>query len=396
MADFTTRIEIAAGPVNENGLVMDPDIAVGAAGTVYVVYADLKENKDVWLRKLGGQPLALSGEAVNVSNTPKFSVQPEVAVSGERVCIAWQEGDFGELEIMVACADDDGKTFGAGVNVSKSPSVDSGVIVLGDGRWDGNMDMAMDKNKNVYVVWADERDLKFSKSSDGKAFSEPVNLPQGTPDVRYPHIKVGPDNAVYIAYNEPSEQASDVLILKSTDGGNSFSKEPVFATNNRGFSDAAEVAIDDKNTLFVVNDDTSINTDNADINFSVSTDGGATFQDKGSIAKDAAFPSIATDGKNLFVAFWDILNPRALPAVGFVYSIDGGQNFTRKDIPNTTGNYSFLHLEEDFNIPNGTFNISDAEVAASAAQADKNGTAFVVWAQVEGRQGKIFVTTFTP
>ncbi|MBI3460185.1 exo-alpha-sialidase, partial [Candidatus Acetothermia bacterium] len=167
MANFTTPIEIASGPVSERGLVLDPGIAVDTDGTVYVVYADLKDNKDVWLRTLSGTPLA-AGAPVNVSNTPKISIQPEVAVSGGRVCVAWQEGDPGSLEISVACSDDGGKTFGAGVNVSKSPSVDSGVITLGDGVWDGNLDIAMDKNKNIYVVWADDRDLRFSKSSDGK------------------------------------------------------------------------------------------------------------------------------------------------------------------------------------------------------------------------------------
>lgn len=387
MTNFTAPIEIASGPVSERGLVLDPGIAVDTDGTVYVVYADLKDNKDVWLRTLRGTPLA-AGAPVNVSNTPKISIQPEVAVSGGRVCVAWQEGDPGSLEISVACSDDGGKTFGAGINVSKSPSVDSGVITLSDGVWDGNLDIAMDKNKNIYVVWADDRDLRFSKSSDGKTFSDPITLPQGSSDVRYPHAEVGPDSALYISYNEPGEQASDILVLKSTDGGNTFSKDPVFATTNRGFSDASEMALDANNTLYVVNDDTTNNPDNADINFSVSADRGATFQDKGSIAKDGAFPSIATDGKNLFVAFWDIVSNKVTPT-GFVYSTDGGKTFTRKDIPNSGDAYGFLELDTGINI-------SDAEVAASPAQGGKSGTAYIVWARAAGRDGKILLTTFTP
>lgn len=394
--DFTAPLEVASGPLSDTGLILNPDIAVDADGAVYVSYADLKEDKDIWVRKLGGTPLAASGAAVNVSVSKAFSLQPEIAASGGRVCVAWQDGEFGSFEILVSCSDDGGKTFGAGVNVSKSKDVDSGTIILGDGHWDGNHDIAIDKNKNIYVVWADDRDLKFSKSADGKIFSDSVNLPQGTPDVRYPHIKVGGDNAIYIAYNEPSEQASDVLLLKSTDGGTTFSKEPVFATSNRGFSDAAEIAIDAKGVLYIVNDDTTTNPNNADINFSVSTDGGARFEDRSAIAKDGAFPSIATDGKNLFVGFSNIADPRALPSVGFVYSTDSGKSFTRKDIPNSNDQLEFLDIAEDLEITNGTINVSDTEVAASAAQGDKNGTAYITWVQVVGRDAKLYVTTFTP
>ncbi len=396
MPDFTAPLEVASGPLSDTGLILNPDIAVDSDGSAYVSYADLKEDKDVWVRKLSGTPLAASGAAVNISNTKGFSIQPEIAAGGGRVCVAWQDGEFGSFEIFVACSDDGGKTFGAGVNVSKSKDVDSGVIILGDGRWDGNHDIALDKNKNIYVVWADDRDLKFSKSADGKTFSDPANLPQGTPDVRYPHIKVGGDNSIYIAYNEPSEQSSDVLLLKSTDGGATFSKDPVFATSNRGFSDAAEIAIDAKGAIYIVNDDTTTNPNNADINFSVSTDGGARFEDKSAIAKDGAFPSIATDGKNLFVGFSNIADPRALPTVGFVYSTDGGKSFTRKDIPNTKDQLEFLDIAEDLDITNGTINVSDTEVAASAAQGDKNGIAYITWVQIVGRDAKLFVTTFTP
>jgi hypothetical protein len=397
MPDFSPAIEIASGSIRNTDFVLNPAIAADPSdGAIYVVYADFKDRQDVWLRKVTVQTPSLKvSDPTNISNTEKLSIQPEVAAYNGRVCVAWQDGEPGMLEIFVACSNDGGATFNPGVNVSNSPDVDSGVIFLSSGPWDGNLDIAIGPDKNVYVVWADDRDLKFSKSADGKVFSEPVMLPQGTSDVRYPHIAIGNDGAIYVAYNEAGEQASDVFILRSTDGGNTFSPEPVNATNNNGFSDAAELAIDAQNVIYVVNDDTTTNPNNADINFSVSTDAGANFQDKGAIAKDGAFPSIATDGKNLFVVFWDIANPRRLP-LGFVYSTDGGAAFTRKDIPNSADNYGFVNLDEDFDIIGGGINISDPEVAATPATEGSSGVAYIVWAAVVRGQSKIFLTTFQP
>jgi hypothetical protein len=99
----------------------------------------------------------------------------------------------------------------------------------------------------------------------------------------------------------------------------------------------------------------------------VSSDGGATWKPSVVIAKDGAFPSIATDGKNLYVSFSSIVEEEQ---TGFVCSTDGGATWKRDDIPNSGPNFVFLGLRGP------GIDASETEIAA-----DAQGNVYVAWAR---------------
>src|SRR5215216_3955403 len=86
---------------------------------------------------------------------------------------------------------------------------------------------------NVYVAWARysgqaaNNVILFSRSTDGGlTFSKPERLTEGLAEEQFADIAVGPQGAVYVTYREIARRGptqNRVLIVRSTDGGQSFS-----------------------------------------------------------------------------------------------------------------------------------------------------------------------------
>lgn len=97
---------------------------------------------------------------------------------------------------------------------------------------------------NVYAVWQDERNggianIFFSKSTDrGATFSAGVRLnPDDTLYHMNPSIAVNNSGIVYIAWNyitvgESSNELWNIMLTKSTNGGNSFDAPKAITSNN--------------------------------------------------------------------------------------------------------------------------------------------------------------------
>ena len=130
---------------------------------------------------------------------------------------------------------------------------------------------------NVYAVWEESHDginrIIFAKSTDrGNTFSKPANLTSGIRiDSETPSIGAFKNN-VYVVWTDNSPGNFDIFFIKSTDGGNTFSK-PMNLSNDPGLSYLPRVATDGKNSVYVVWTDNSPG--NYNILFTRSLDGGA-------------------------------------------------------------------------------------------------------------------------
>jgi hypothetical protein len=93
---------------------------------------------------------------------------------------------------------------------------------------------------NVYIAWARYSGQAannvafFTRSTDGgRTFSKPQRLTQGRGEEQFTDMAVGPDGAIYLTYREIAHQGptqNRVRIVRSTDGGQSFSQPVTVAT----------------------------------------------------------------------------------------------------------------------------------------------------------------------
>ena len=341
---FQTPVEVAEGGIScsiEAGeilcddAVLDPWVAVDGSDNVYVAWSDRKAN-EIMLRRStdGGKTFS---DPINVSNTHDESIEPKIAIdSKNKLYVLWQENVGGtNRELFLSSSTDGGQSFSEAVNVSNDPgqsgrhSIGFGEQILND-----SFSIAFDKDDNVLIAWTDldKEALLFSRSTDGgKTFSAPVELPKGKTLPRLPAVAVDNEGNIYVTWANGGGESGDISLIKSADGGKTWS-ERLNITDNEGFSDGPDIAIDAEGNITIVFDDDTpelAGTHAAIIAFVRSTDGGKSFSAPKTISNPigGGFPAMAQDPKgNLFVSF-SAISGRRSGGVGFTFSLDKGQSF---------------------------------------------------------------------
>jgi hypothetical protein len=166
------------------------------------------------------------------------------------------------VPFMVSVIDRSGESFGSSKSMS-SLGDDSGHEGVIPDASDGICLAA--HADNVYVVYSAFKtdsgelwDVFLRKSEDGGVtWSEANRLNQNLAgSQRYPTIEVNPLNGhVYVAYVDLSGTLSgalksDVILIKSTDEGKSFTEPLIVNTSRGGDQDQVTICIDDKGAVF--------------------------------------------------------------------------------------------------------------------------------------------------
>jgi hypothetical protein len=160
--------------------------------------------------------------------------------------------------------------------------------------------------KNVYTVWSDASkgggDILFRKSSDtGNSFNSIVDLSNGKSGSATEQKIVKQGDSVYVVWSEDG----DVYFKKSINSGASFGST-INLSNDDHDSSIPQIAVVGNNVYVVwVDIDTAGGTDESQLFFKRSTDGGSSF---GSLKKlsdviETIFPRIAASGDNVYIAF---------------------------------------------------------------------------------------------
>jgi hypothetical protein len=281
-----------------------PQIAA-SENNVYVVWEDSttsdlsNNNYDIYIKKSAdwGESFAKNSnssatdtttEVLNLSNNPGFSNHPQIAAYDEKVHVAWIDNSLGNEEILLARSIDNGTTFSEAINLSNTTNTNS-----------RNLELSAFEN-NVYAVWLDEDEqgngiILFRASNDGgETFGNPIPIARSVTtnnDFTFPKVAAYGNN-VYIAWNVAEswstqgegEIITDLLYVKSSDQGNTFS--PPVKLNNNGEKVGEAQLVAYNNAVYVVWGSSPYDHVTSNLFFTKSMDNGNTFSNATEVRND--------------------------------------------------------------------------------------------------------------
>jgi hypothetical protein len=281
-----------------------PQIAA-SENNVYVVWEDStisdlsNYNYDIYIKKSAdwGESFAKNSnssatdtttEVLNLSNNPGFSNHPQIAAYDEKVHVAWIDDSLGNEEILLARSIDNGTTFSEAINLSNTANTNS-----------RNLELSAFDN-NVYAVWLDEDEqgngiILFTASNDGgETFSNPITIARNVTtnnDFTFPKVAAYGNN-VYIAWNiadswgtqGEGEIITDLLYVKSSDQGNTFSPRVKLNNNGEKVGEAQLAAYN--NAVYVVWGSSPYDHVTSNLFFVKSMDNGNTFSNATEVRND--------------------------------------------------------------------------------------------------------------
>src|SRR5712672_3345151 len=168
-------------------------------------------------------------------------------------------------------------------------------------------------------------------------FSAAKNVSNNTDFSMTPQAAVDAAGNINVVWEDDTANNSNILFGRSTDGGLTFSTQPL--SNTVGYSHSPRICVDSKGAINVVwVDDT---TGKPVVYFSRSIDGGASFSAPptmlSSVAAYSASPQVGVDGSGNVSVVWE--SDSSPVVVLFSYSADGGATFSAPAnlTTNTTG-----------------------------------------------------------
>ena len=211
---------------NNSGFSEHPQVAV-YGNSVYAIWADdTSGNREVLFTRSVDNGTSFDS-VKNLSNNTSDSLNQEIAVFGNNIYVAWLDQDEDRTNILLRASADGGATFGKTVNISSNANHETFPKIAAYG-------------SSVYIAWnmvdqeIDERDndgLFFVRSSDaGNTFDNIVKLNRED-DFGEPQV-AAVNNTVYVVSGGlHSAEVNGLFLIKSTDGGKSFSEPEMIDAN---------------------------------------------------------------------------------------------------------------------------------------------------------------------
>ncbi len=288
--------DIDIGDTNTGGTAASkPDPQITSDGTnVFIAWHD---NGDIRFSRStdNGQTFPSVSDIGDSTSTKDAQVHLTNSTNGD-VYVAWIDGSN---DIRFSASANSGVSFDTAnnIDIGNSPG---GVIPSA-------LDM-ISKGSNVYVVWVDAMDIRFSASANnGASFSTSSEISIGTHDgfgtVVEPSIAAFGNN-VYVVWAD----AGKIFFKKSTDSGASFSFPTTPSNGELGTIDqfagfpGPKVAVDDDGNVYVVWNDSD-----EEIQLRRSVDSGVTFAAAENISNtgspESVAPRIATSGDSVAIVW---------------------------------------------------------------------------------------------
>jgi hypothetical protein len=329
--------------------VDDPAVAIDDEGNVAVAWVE-QAQKTVLLQRYSAEGKALLERPVNVSRQPEtFSWLPRLALAPDaprKIFVLWQEiifsgGSHGG-DILFARSDDGGRSFAQPVNLSRSVGGDGKGRINRDYWHNGSLDVVAGPGGALYAAWTEyDGPLWFCRSFDGgMSFSRPARVAGGAnaAPARAPSLALGPDGALYLAWTVGDDDAADIHLAKSTDGGLTFGT-PQLVGPSKNYSDAPKLAVDNRGVVHLAYAESSGGPFSSyHVRYTRSTDSARSFQTPREISRpmpgsvvSAAFPALCVDAQGRVYVLWELYGDARQPPRGLALTVssDGGATFAQ-------------------------------------------------------------------
>jgi hypothetical protein len=193
--------------------------------------------------------------------------------------------------------------------------------------------MAIDHWGNLYVAYQNTSDndvhICLVKSTDGgESWTSPhVQIDDGQPGNHLlPELAIGQDGTIYASWSWWG--GDNILFAKSTDGGETWSRPNIrvdYAPSNYFWNDNSSIAVDEVGNIFVTWDAYNYADAYPDIFGSMSTDGGETWTNPSVRVNDGiylgqSFPAITAGGDQQAYIVWRDSRGGWDPAINGIYS----------------------------------------------------------------------------
>jgi hypothetical protein len=288
------------------------------------------------------------GNTKNLSNDDGDSTNPQVQVSSSNVYTVWEDKTKGDGDTFFRRSSDAGNNFHSIVDLSNNAAGEARGIVP---------DQKIAKiGNNVYVVWSENGDVFFKRSTDnGAHFGSTINLSNDEDNSTDPQIAAVGNN-VYVAWlNHDADDDHKILFKRSTNEGASFGSVKIlsdiieeFLVGFRNFHIAAT-----GNNVYVAwiggGEDHGQCPETDDLEFVRSTNSGSSFGSVNRIVQDEICTPGGLDleatGSNVYLVWSDRpfetacdINSRCNDIL-FVKSTDNGAHFgSISNLSNNDGN----------------------------------------------------------
>lgn len=359
--------------------VDDATVNFAGEGQVTVAWVD-QARKDIFFQRYGSDGKAQLESPTNVSKTSEvFSWLPRVAVAPDdpdKIMMLWQEivfsGGTHGGEIFFARSTDGGRSFSEPLNLSQTKA-GAGKGRLTEELWDnGSLDLAVGPGGEIYAAWTEyEGNLWFRRSTDGgQSFSKALRISgaEGDSPARGPSLAVASDGKVHLAWAVGESEEADIHFTTSEDGGKSFAQMRVVLKSDR-HSDAPEIATDSEGTVHLVYSEGN------HVRYSRWKPGAEKFSEAFSQSRRVSdrghYPEVALDQQGRVYLLWEkYVGRRVLPQeLEFTYSTDGGDSFKKAiEVPEIAGPELGFNGSQQGNFTN------KLAVSASGAIAIANST----------------------
>jgi hypothetical protein len=289
---------------NNSGFSEHPQIAV-YGNNVHAIWADdTSGNREVLFTRSVDNGASFDS-IKNLSNNTSDSLNEEMAVFGDNVYVIWLDQDEGSTNVLLRASADGGATFGRTVNISSNANDQTFPKIAAYG-------------SNVYIAWnmvgekVGERDndgLFFVRSSDGgNTFNNIMKLNLDN-NFGEPQVAAAVNGTVYVVSGGlPSKEVKDLFLIKSTDGGKSFS-EPEMIDANGIFVNPlnVELVASDPHISYVAAD-ISVSGNGEILLLEMTGNNSTRVLNLSNNAQVSECPSIAIAGDNIYVV-WEDLTP---------------------------------------------------------------------------------------
>jgi hypothetical protein len=237
-----------------NGGAFSPRVAVDSNESVFIVWGDTSEGgrKVVFVRSTDlGESF---NDPLDIAKSPGEAFEPEIAVApNDSIHVVWEDTKSGVSAIYASRSTDGGDTFSGPLKISGAGLAEQPYI-------------ATDAAGRVHITWMERvgesiQAFHSRSSDDGVSFSEPLNIVNDdVAEIAKPIIATFEDSVVYISYQDERRNNRQVFLVKSEDGGASFSdaERVSNADNDKGRAHSAAMAVDSKGVLHLVWIDASI------------------------------------------------------------------------------------------------------------------------------------------